>query len=68
MVQSLPSGAWSPEDAAAVIGCTPDHVRWLCREGRLVAALRARRWYVDPDSVRRYVARRAQVQLEGMFK
>lgn len=55
-----PREVWSPEKAAEVLGVTPDHVRLLLRRGDLQGILERRRWYVDPDSVRRRVARKHQ--------
>lgn len=50
--------AWSPEEAARAIGCTPDHVRALCRSGALMAVHERRLWFIAPDSARRYMLRR----------
>jgi hypothetical protein len=58
---SLAGVGWSPERAADVIGVTPDHVRHLCRSGQLIAMRERRRWFLDPGSVRSYVARRARI-------
>lgn len=59
-----PREVWSPEQAAELLGCTPDHVRLLLRRGDLQGILERRRWYVDPDSVRRRVARRQQGRMD----
>lgn len=61
----LPGGSWGPDYAAEVIGCTPDHVRDLCRRGQLTAVRRYRRWYIAPDSVRAYVARPRRRERRG---
>lgn len=64
--RAVRSGSWAPrevftpEQAAALLGVTPDHVRLLCRRGELQGILDRRRWFVDPDSVRRRVARKQQ--------
>lgn len=58
MQQTLRFAWWSPEQASETLGCTPDHVRWLCREGKLTARLERRRWWIDPASVARYLDRR----------
>lgn len=58
---------WSPERAADVLGVTASHVRDLARAGELVAVRERRRWYLDPASVRSYLARqqRRRAQLSG---
>lgn len=58
-----PLEVWSPEKAAELLGCTPDHVRLLCRRGELQAIRERRRWYVEPNSVRRRLQLRAQGEL-----
>lgn len=54
--------AWiTPEQAAAMLDCTPDHVRALCRDGKLTARLERRRWWIEPASVARLLARKEGV-------
>jgi hypothetical protein len=62
-VSTAPLGL-SPDDAALIIGCTPDHVRLLCRRGLLTAVRVRQRWFVDPDSARRYSREKAR-ELHG---
>lgn len=51
---------WTPEQVAQTLGCTPDHVRDLCRQGKLTARNERRRWWIEPASVARYLARREE--------
>lgn len=60
-VSTAPLGL-SPDDAALIIGCTPDHVRLLCRMGQLTAVRVRQRWFVDPESARRYSREKARKQ------
>lgn len=56
----------TPTEAAAIIGCHPSHVRWLCRQGKLrcemvylgnrlvgynISLSEARRYRDNPDRV-----------------
>ncbi|MFI5805791.1 helix-turn-helix domain-containing protein [Streptomyces sp. NPDC051561] len=50
-----PSGTVSVAEAAALLGCTPRHVRTLITAGRLPAArIGARVWAVDADALHHY--------------
>jgi hypothetical protein len=62
MQRTLEFGWWTPEQAAQCLGCTPDHVRDLCRSGVLLAKQERRRWWIEPASVARYLARREGVK------
>lgn len=44
------------EDAAAILGVVPDHVRLLIRRGRILAKRFSVVWLVDEASVREYLA------------
>jgi excisionase family DNA binding protein len=43
---------WIPEQAAEVLGCTPQHVRRLLADGTLTGWREGCSWRVDPSSVR----------------
>lgn len=51
---------WTPEQAAAALQVSADHVRDLCRRGKLSGKIERRRWWIDPSSVARYLAKREE--------
>lgn len=51
-------GWWTPEQAAAALGCSVDHVRDLLRQGKLTGKRDRRRWWVWPPSVAHYLGRK----------
>ena len=57
--QSTPMGI-DTDTAAEHLGITPDAVRWLCRNGRLIADRVRGRWFVEAQSLDNYRAHRAQ--------
>lgn len=48
------SGWITPEDAADMLFCTAQHIRLLCRKGRLTGRKERGRWWVTKMSCRLY--------------
>ncbi len=46
------------DEAAQVLGYSPQHTRKLIREGLLMGVKRGRDWFVAAEAVKEYIARR----------
>jgi hypothetical protein len=50
--------------AASLLGCAPDYVSRLCREGKLEGVRHQGQWYIDPKSLARFEAEREAARIE----
>lgn len=44
------------DEAAALSGYHPEHVRWLARGGKIGAEKKGRDWWINRDKLREYLA------------
>jgi len=49
-------------EAAVILGCTPDKVALLIRQGKLKAVRRKSRWMLNPKEVKRWANKTLQTE------